>query len=78
MREPKTYRAHATYFDTDGEPLDGGVRGFIHPRPLRGDHAVILLADTPEIREMLASVGLHVQPRRDEIERRPVAVEAVA
>ncbi|HEY8377416.1 MAG TPA: hypothetical protein VIK91_13060 [Nannocystis sp.] len=47
----------------DPIPYAGACLGTVWTQPIRDDLAVLLIADTPEIRQKLASVGILVQER---------------
>lgn len=69
---PKIYRALPAGLKVnrtpDPIPYVGACLGTVWTQPIRDDLAVLLIADTPEIRQKLASVGIFVQerPRRQE------------
>lgn len=64
----KTWRARPAYLvarDPIEIPFAGTRIGEIWTEGYGSDHAILMIADTPEIRQKLASVGIYVNAERE-------------
>ena len=48
-------------------PIAGALIGEVWEHECGHGHRILMIADTPEIRAALASVGIHVQPTEQEV-----------
>ena len=64
------YRAHAGVLHPPARPTEipiaGALIGEVWEHECGHGHRILMVADTPEIRAALASVGIHVQPTEQE------------
>lgn len=70
MRDVTIYRARAGVLHPPTRPIEipiaGALIGEVWEHECGHAHRILMVADTPEIRAALASVGIHVQPAEQE------------
>lgn len=70
MRDVTICRARAGVLHTPATPIEipiaGALLGEVWEHECGHGHRILMIADTPEIRAALASVGIHVQTTEQE------------